>query len=173
MIKGASMFASAGIAETYFKEAGIDIVVANELIEKRGEFYHYMYPTSKIIVGDINKEEIKNKFMNEIGEEVKFSIATPPCQGISNLGKNRSLQEKLKDPRNYLVFDILDVIDKKDFDYILMENVSGFLTIKLPYKDKLCTLEEILNDKYVSKYRIEARILNAKEIGRASCRERV
>ena len=35
MIKGASMFASAGIAETYFKKAGIDIVVANELLKKR------------------------------------------------------------------------------------------------------------------------------------------
>ena len=37
MINGASMFSSAGIAETYFKEANINIKVANELIEKRGK----------------------------------------------------------------------------------------------------------------------------------------
>ena len=34
-MKGLSMFSSAGIAETYFKENNIDIVVASELIEKR------------------------------------------------------------------------------------------------------------------------------------------
>jgi len=172
MIKGASMFASAGIAETYFKNAGIDIVVANELLEKRGQFYQHMYPTSKMIVGDIRDKEIKNKFLKEITEDVKFLIATPPCQGISNLGKNRNLEEKLKDPRNYLVFDVLDVIDKKDFDYIMMENVPGFLTIKLPYKNELYKLEEILKDKYSEKYNIEAKILNAKEYGVPQSRPR-
>ena len=172
MIKGASMFASAGIAETYFKDAGIDIVVANELIEKRGEFYHYMYPTSKMIVGDIRDKKIKKEFLDQIKNDVKFLIATPPCQGISNLGKNRNLEDKLKDPRNYLIFDVLEVIDKKDFDYIMMENVPGFLTIKLPYKDKLYTLEEILTDKYAKKYKIEAKILNAKEYGVPQSRPR-
>ncbi len=171
-IKGASMFASAGIAETYFKKAGIDIVVANELIEKRGQFYSHMYPKTKMIIGDINNEETRNKFISTIGDDVKFLIATPPCQGISNLGKNRNLEEKLKDPRNYLVFNVFEVIEQKDFDYIMMENVPGFLTIKLPYKDKLHTLEEILNDKYSDKYNIEARVLNAKDYGVPQSRPR-
>ena len=172
MIKGASMFASAGIAETYFKEAGVNIVVANELIEKRAELYQYMYPESKMIVGDITNNKIKQKFLEEIKKDVKFLIGTPPCQGISNLGKNRNLDDKLKDPRNYLIFDVLDVIDQKDFDYILIENVPGFLTIKLPYKDKLCTVEEILKDKYSNKYKIESNILNAKEYGVPQSRPR-
>lgn len=172
MIKGASMFASAGIAEIYFREAGINIVVANELLEKRCQFYSYMYPNTKMIEGDINDEKIKNEFINAIDDDVKFLIATPPCQGISNLGKNRNLEEKLKDPRNYLVFNVFDVIDRKDFDYIMMENVPGFLKIKLPYKDKLCILEEILNDKYSAKYNIEAQVLNAKEYGVPQSRPR-
>ena len=172
MIKGASMFASAGIAETYFKEAGINIVVANELIEKRAQLYQYMYPKSKMIVGDITNNKIKQKFLEEIKEDVKFLIATPPCQGISNLGKNRNLDDKLKDPRNYLIFDVLEIIDQRDFDYILMENVPGFLTIKLPYKDKLYTVEEILEDKYSKKYNIEAKTLNAKEYGVPQSRPR-
>jgi len=172
MIKGASMFAGAGIAETYFKNAGIDIVVANELLEKRGEFYLYMYPKTKMIVGDIRDKKIKDEFLSQIKKDVKFLIATPPCQGISNLGKNRNLEDKLKDSRNYLVFDVLDVIDQKDFDYILMENVPGFLKIKLPYKDKLCTLKEILTDKYANKYTIEAKILNAKDYGVPQSRPR-
>ena len=39
MIKGVSMFSSAGIAETYFEKLGINIVLANELLPKRGEVY--------------------------------------------------------------------------------------------------------------------------------------
>ena len=38
-LKGISLFASAGIGETYFKDVGIDIVVANELLEKRANLY--------------------------------------------------------------------------------------------------------------------------------------
>ena len=34
-LKGLSLFSSAGIGETYFKDIGIDIMVANELVEKR------------------------------------------------------------------------------------------------------------------------------------------
>ena len=35
-IKAVSLFANVGIAETYFDDLGIDVVVANELLEERG-----------------------------------------------------------------------------------------------------------------------------------------
>ena len=164
------MFASAGIAETYFKKAGIDIVVANELLQKRGDFYSKMYPETKMIVGDI--KEKKEKFLNYITDDVKFLIATPPCQGLSTLGMNKHLTQMQSDPRNYLVFDIMDVIDKKDFDYIMIENVPRFLTMYFPYKDGFKTLEEILVDKYSKKYKIETKILNAKDYGVPQSRPR-
>lgn len=122
MIKGASMFASSGIGETYFEKAGITIVVANELLLKRGQFYSEMNPLSNMIIGDIRDKQVKNRFLKHITNDVKFLIATPPCQGISNLGKNRTIDDKLKDPRNYLVFDIMDVIDKKNLLYIFLKN---------------------------------------------------
>lgn len=33
------MFSGGGIAETYFEDVGVDVVVANELIKERAEFY--------------------------------------------------------------------------------------------------------------------------------------
>ncbi|MDO5849113.1 MAG: DNA (cytosine-5-)-methyltransferase [Methanobrevibacter sp.] len=171
-MKGASMFSSAGIAETYFKEAGIDICVANELIPKRAKFYQEMYPDSNMIVGDIREREIKDEFIESIDDDVKFLIATPPCQGLSTLGMNKHLDQMQSDPRNYLVFDILDVIDKKDFDYILIENVSRFLTMYFPYKDSFYKLEEILKDLYSDKYNVEAELLNAKDYGIPQSRPR-
>ena len=164
------MFASAGIAETYFKKAGIEIVVANELLQKRGDFYSKMYPNTRMIVGDI--KEKKEEFLNYITDDVKFLIATPPCQGLSTLGMNKHLTQMQSDPRNYLVFDIMDVIDKKDFDYIMIENVPRFLTMYFPYKDDFKTLEEILVDKYSKKYNIEIKVLNAKDYGVPQSRPR-
>ena len=38
-MNGLSLFSSAGIGETYFKEVGINIVVANELVDKRANLY--------------------------------------------------------------------------------------------------------------------------------------
>ena len=38
-LNGLSLFANVGIAETYLKEIGVDIKVANELIPKRASFY--------------------------------------------------------------------------------------------------------------------------------------
>ena len=172
MIKGASMFASSGIGETYFEKAGINVVVANELLPKRGQFYSEMNPSSNMIVGDIRDKQVKKDFLKHITKDVKFLIATPPCQGISNLGKNRTIDDKLKDPRNYLIFDVLEVIDKKDFNYIMVENVPGFLKVLLPYKNELKTIEEILNDKYSEKYIIEAKVLNAKDYGVPQSRPR-
>mgnify|MGYP004550329877 CR=1 FL=1 len=172
MIKGASMFSGGGIAETYFDKAGINIVVANELIPRRGKFYQDMYPNSKMIIGDINDEDIKKEFMDSITDEVKFLIATPPCQGVSALGSNKHLDQMQKDPRNYLVFNVLEVIDNFDFDYILIENVSRFLSMYFPYNDTFLSLEEILNEKYSDKYNIEVRDLNAKDYGVPQSRPR-
>lgn len=164
------MFSGAGIAETYFNKAGIKIVVANELLTKRGEFYSKMYPNTKMIIGDIREK--KEEFLESIDDDIKFLIATPPCQGLSTLGMNKHLTQMQSDPRNYLVFDIMDVIDKKDFDYIMIENVPRFLTMYFPYKGDFKKLEEILMDKYKNKYIIETKILNAKDYGVPQSRPR-
>ncbi|MBS8122179.1 DNA cytosine methyltransferase [Candidatus Vampirococcus lugosii] len=96
MIKGVSLFANVGIAEFYLKELGIDIVVANELLQKRCDLYTYFYPNSKIICGDITKDEIYYKILeNALIQKCNFVIATPPCQGMSVAGKMNE-----DDPRN-------------------------------------------------------------------------
>ena len=166
------MFSGGGIAETYFEKAGIEIVVANELIPRRGRFYQDMYPNSKMIVGDINDDEVKKEFMDLITDDVKFLIATPPCQGVSALGSNKHLDQMQCDPRNYLVYNVLDVIDEKDFDFVLIENVSRFLSMVFPYKGSFYSLEEILNDKYSDDYVIEVKDLNAKDYGVPQSRPR-
>ncbi len=60
-MNGLSLFANVGIAETYLHKEGIDIVVANELLEDRAAFYQHLYPDCHMICGDITNEEVFNK----------------------------------------------------------------------------------------------------------------
>ncbi|MGI6510282.1 MAG: DNA cytosine methyltransferase [Erysipelotrichaceae bacterium] len=158
MIKGVSLFSSAGIAEKYFKEANIDIVIANELLPKRAKLYKYFYPDAKMICGDITDDMIFNRINKEIKKTgCKFLLATPPCQGMSTLGK----KEYSTDKRNYLIFYAIDIIEDNDFDYILIENVPKFLKLYFPYKGDKYLLKDIIIDKFSEKYNIETLELNA------------
>lgn len=168
-IKGASLFSSAGIAETYFEDLGIDIRVANELLPKRCEIYKFFHPKTNMICGDITNLEIFNKVNSEIKRNnCKFLLATPPCQGMSSLGK----KDYSHDKRNFLIFYVLDIIDDNDFDYILIENVPKFLKLYFPFNGKLLSLEEILKHKYKDRYTIETHILNAADYGVPQSRPR-
>jgi len=57
-MNGVSLFSNVGIAETYLANSGINIVVANELLEKRAKFYKHHYEHTNMICGDIRNEEI-------------------------------------------------------------------------------------------------------------------
>ena len=165
MIKGVSMFSCGGIGEYYLKEAGIEIVLANELLPRRAKFYKHIHPDHKMVVGDITNPKVKETYIANIPEDVRFMIATPPCQGISVAGANKTLKDKLKDPRNYLFYHVTDVMKAHDFDYILFENVPGFLTLKYPYRDDFYTVPDILHDMFGRDYIIEAEKLDTQYFG--------
>ena len=42
-MNGLSLFANVGIAETYLHEVGVDMVVANELLQERADFYQHLW----------------------------------------------------------------------------------------------------------------------------------
>ena len=168
-MKGISLFSSAGIAETYFEESGIEIVGASELIPNRAKLHKFLYPKCEMVIGDIREEKNFSK-IEDIARKnnCKFLLATPPCQGMSTLGK----KDYDNDKRNYLVFYALDLIDKIDFDYVLIENVPKFLKLYFPYKGEKHLLVDILKDKYLDKYNIDSFVLNAKNYGVPQSRPR-
>ena len=64
-LKCLSLFCSGGLAETYFEEIGIEVVLANELREDRCAFYKHLYPKTEVIQGDITKDFVKNEIIHE------------------------------------------------------------------------------------------------------------
>ena len=43
-IKALSLFSNVGIGEVYLNKIGVDVCVANELLEDRARFYSHIYP---------------------------------------------------------------------------------------------------------------------------------
>lgn len=166
-MKAMSLFTGGGISETYLKNANIQTVVANELLPYRAEIYSYRFPNTTMVCGDLkeNKEELI-----KLGKEhnVELLMATPPCQGMSTLGK----RDYYGDERNYLIFDVFDIIDELDFKYIFIENVPKFLKMYYPYNNDVMQLPELLKSRYGNKYDIKYGVYDAADYGVPQRRKR-
>ena len=168
-LKGISMFSSAGIAETYLEDLNIHILLANELLQERADYYSHFYPQVDMVVGDIMCEDVFSVYLDKaVALNPKFLLATPPCQGMSSLGK----KDYVEDRRNYLVFAVLKVIDRLDLDVIVIENVPKFLKLVFPYEGRYLGIVEILRLRYSGRYTIESHIVNAKDYGVPQSRPR-
>lgn len=178
-IVGLSLFSGGGIAETYFKDIGIHIAVANELLPERASFYQYTHPETNMICGDItNKDVFENVIQEAKNAKATFLLATPPCQGMSTLGK----REYVLDVRNSLVQYVIKAIDVLEPNYVLIENVPKF--VELSYDENGITYDkqfssgksykiiELLEHRYSEKYNIDMRILNAMNYGVPQSRPR-
>ena len=172
-MKAISLFSSAGIGELRLPKKKIDFVLANELLTQRARCYSYFYPQTRMINGDITDSRVKADIIATANKQkVELLLATPPCQGLSTLGKNKVQNHYINDRRNFLVLEVLDIIDETDFDYILIENVPKFIEMYFPYEGKFYLLNDILNSKYSNKYIIDVRVLNAKDYGIPQSRPR-
>lgn len=131
-LKAISLFASGGIGDLALRENGIDVIVANELLEDRAKLFSYNFPETKMLTGDIWKleEQIIKETKDRLGgEELDFLLATPPCQGMSKNGQGKIAFEVRAgnrpkiDPRNRLIIPTLNVIVAVRPRVIMFENV--------------------------------------------------
>lgn len=163
-MNGLSLFAGAGIGETYLGRNGINIIVANELIPKRANLYKEIYPHCNMICGDITDKNIFNTVM-ESARGIDFLIASPPCQGMSVAGKNRCQETMINDSRNYLVNYVIDAIKILKPRYVLIENVPALLKLQLPHDGGMYKIPELLKLEFENQYQIESSVIDASECG--------
>lgn len=168
-IKAMSLFANVGIAETYLKEVGIDVVLANELDHQRVRFYNYLYPSTNMIEGDITDTKVQDKLIElAIKEDVDLIMATPPCQGMSTAGKKDK-----NDIRNLLIKDAVRIIKNVKPKYIFFENVPEQLNTYITYNDSEVLIPDFLKQEFGEEYFFNDKfILNASDYGVPQLRER-
>lgn len=163
------MFASGGISEIYLNETNVDIVLANELLQERCNFY-YEYYKSDIICGSICDKNIYKEIIQKSKEKnVDFVMATPPCQGMSKAGRMQ-----FDDPRNVLFLYIINIIKELKPKYCLIENVPEF--IKTNYLDidtkQSKPIMEKIKEELLQHYNIDYSVLNAQDFGVPQSRKR-
>lgn len=145
---GLSLFANVGVAEAYLESLGIDIALANEIIEERARFYSDVYPKTHMIVGDITNDKVRESIITEsINKGVNFVMATPPCQGMSRVGKMEEF-----DVRNQLIYYVVDVVKRIKPKYVLIENVTTILKTKISLNGEIMLIPEYLNRELAKDY---------------------
>ena len=153
-LNGLSLFASAGIAEMNLSQCNINIKIANELIPIRAKVHKFWHPNADIICGDITDKKIKEEILNKsLKENIDFILATPPCQGVSLIGKNKTNDDMISDPRNFLIFEVFEIMEKIVPKVIIIENVDRFLKMLFPHKGQMLKIEDIIKEKYQKTYK--------------------
>lgn len=172
-MKGISLFSSAGIGEYYLKGSGIDLVVANELIERRANLHKEIYPECIVVQGDITDKKVFDKIISESSKyKIDFLIASPPCQGISVAGKNRKFSDIAEDERNYLILYAIKAIKELNPKYVIIENVPLLLKLYLNIDGIFYTVEELLSKELGKEYEITPTILDPADFGTPQHRKR-
>lgn len=168
-IKAMSLFANVGIAESYLEKENIKVVIANELEPKRAKFYSHLYPKTNMIVGDITSEDIKKKLISQAKKEkIDLIMATPPCQGMSTVGKKDK-----SDVRNTLVRHAIDIIKEVKPNYVFLENVPEQLITKIKYNNKEILIPDYIKKELGDIYNFNKKfVINASDYGVPQMRER-
>ena len=113
----ASMFAGIGGICLGFKQAGFDIVWANEINAAACRTYRHNFGNSYLIESDIHK--INTETMPD------FDVLTAgfPCQSFSIGGKQRGFE----DNRGILFFEVIRIIAAKKPIIVFLENVENLV----------------------------------------------
>lgn len=167
-MKVLSLFANIGVAEAYFKDIGIDVVIANELVTRRAMLYSKIYQDTHMICGDINNEDVFNKIVSEsLAKRVDIIMATPPCQGMSTAG-----QQLDNDVRNLLVCKVIEAVKKIKPKYVFIENVPLFYQTAITINEKKILIPEFIKQEIGEQYYINNYTINTKDYSVPQMRER-
>lgn len=188
------LFCGAGGMSEGILQAGFHIIYSNDISKDAMETYIHRHEqlglyhkkntyesckdirelNSKEIFDSISKiEEYKNK--NKITIDAIFG--GPPCQGFSRAGKRNA-----NDPRNKLFKEYIRVVNDVKPNYVVMENVEGFLDTVFEgfvgldgeqyKKDKVPTI--LINEfKKIGYNTIGPKILDASDFGVPQNRKRM
>lgn len=146
------------------KNPNFRTVVALDFDKNAAATFKKNMPYAEVVVGDITDNAIKEIIVDKSKKaNVNMIIGGPPCQGYSMKGKKLGL----KDPRNFLFKEYLNIVKELSPEVFVIENVKGMLLASNGwFKDEI--VREITNLGYFVTYKV----LNAADFGVPQARER-
>ena len=134
---------------------GFDILLANEFDQSIATAYKENHKSTNVVVGDITSLDL-SKVFGEYVNKIDVVIGGPPCQGFSQKGKRKTIN----DERNFLFKHYVEVVKFVKPKYFVMENVPNLLTA-----EKGFFLNEIKGLFKGYGYSIRYGVLNAADYG--------
>lgn len=159
--KAVSVFSGAGGMDYGMAQAGIEALVAVEIMPEAAQTYRANFPHTRLINEDINN------VLDELAQykgQADIVFGGPPCQGFSVAGKMDP-----NDNRSQLIFTFLDVVERVQPLVFIMENVKSLGTLEKwsPIRKKYFSKAEELG------YAVSMVQTNATDFGVPQKRERV
>jgi DNA (cytosine-5)-methyltransferase 1 len=152
------LFCGAGGLSTGFQQSGFSVLVGNDSDEVSGQTFAGSHPGAVFISDQVQNVSVKI-LLKESGlarGELDCLIGGPPCQGFSVYNHQRGMH----DVRSHLFKEYLRIVDGLRPKWIVMENVTGLLSI-----EKGAVIRQICDSLNHLGYRVEWRILKAEEYG--------
>jgi DNA (cytosine-5)-methyltransferase 1 len=157
-MKIASLFSGAGGLDLGFRQAGFDIIWANEYDSDIWETYeknHSETVLDRRSIVDIEAEEVP---------DCDGIVGGPPCQSWSEAGSMRGIE----DTRGQLFFDFIRILAEKQPKFFLAENVPGILHDK--HKEALANIKTMFKE---CGYNLSFALLNSSDYKIPQDRKRV
>lgn len=158
-MKVISLFSGCGGLDLGFKQAGFDIVIANEYDKTIWNTFNINHPNTELIKLDIR--DINNK---NLPNNIDGIIGGPPCQSWSEAGNLQGIN----DERGKLFYEYIRILKSKQPKFFLVENVSGMLANR--HSIAVNNIISLFNE---CGYNININLINAKNYGVPQERKRV
>ncbi len=143
---------------------GFSTEVALDFDANAIDTFQHNFPNTYCMCGDICDSDVKEKIINKCKErKVNMVIGGPPCQGFSLKGKNLGL----KDPRNFLFLEYVEIVSKVKPKIFIIENVKNMTSSGKGY-----FIQQIYEKFHELGYTLNHGILNAYNFGVPQTRER-
>ncbi len=153
-----SFFAGCGGLDLGFRQAGFNVVWANEFDPTIHETYRINHPTTQLNTSDIRK------LTPEDIPDCDGFIGGPPCQAWSLGGSMKGLD----DERGRLFLDYIRLIKAKRPNFFVIENVAGIISDK-----HFKTFQSFLGILSEADYCVRFSVMNAADYGVPQDRIRV
>lgn len=152
-----SLFAGAGGMDLGFRQAGFEVVMANEYDKNIWATYEKNH-SNPLLKGDIRQ------FSADDFPDCDGIIGGPPCQSWSEAGALRGIE----DERGQLFFDYIRILTAKQPKFFVAENVSGMLAKR--HSTAVQNIVQLFED---AGYHVFIALLDAHDYGVAQNRKRV
>lgn len=150
------LFCGAGGLSWGFRQAGFDVLAANDVDAVATDTYAANHPGTRVVTGEI--ERVSASALLEATQFVPVDclIGGPPCQAFSVYNHQRGLH----DDRSKLFRHYLRVVEEINPRWVVIENVTGMTSVA----DGLAVTAIVDGLKKLS-YQVETKVLKAEEYG--------